>query len=208
MTHKMKDLLTKRAVENFVGRTEEKGSLLQALEQDSMVVVHIHGIGGIGKSNLLAVVAEEARKRGAAVVSLDCGATEPTESGFLRGLDAVIGGNNTTPEEAADRLGRLGERVMLTLDTYEVFRLMDTWLRQIFVPVLPDNVRVFLFGREPPVSPWLILPSWQGLFQSIRLEGLKDDEAIEFLLKCGVKVNVAHSINRFAHGHPVRILFM
>ena len=29
---------------------------------------------------------------------------------------------------------------VLTLDHYEVFRLMDTWLRQVLVPALPDGV--------------------------------------------------------------------
>ena len=205
MVHKMKDLLTKRAIENFIGRTEEIEFLSQVLEQESPVVAHIHGIGGIGKSILLKAFAEEARKRGATVVCLDCRSIEPTEKGFLHRLDAAIGGDNITPEDAVDRLGQLGERVVLALDTYEVFRLMDTWLRQVFVPALGNNVRVFLFGREPPVSSWLVAPSWQGLFQSIRLESLKDKEAIELLLRFGVKKEAARRINRFARGHPLAI---
>ncbi|MBC8247453.1 MAG: winged helix-turn-helix domain-containing protein [Deltaproteobacteria bacterium] len=205
MVHKMKDLLTQQAMENFIGRTEEMEFLLQVLKQESPVVAHIHGIGGIGKSILLEVFAEEARKRGATVVRLDCRSIEPTEKGFLHRLDAAIGGDHTTPEDAAGRLGQLGERVVLALDTYEVFRLMDTWLRQVFVPALGKNVRVFLFGREPPVSSWLVAPGWQGLFESIRLESLTDKEAIELLLRFSVKEDVARSINHFAHGHPLAL---
>jgi hypothetical protein len=205
MVHRMKDLLTQQTMVNFIGRTEEMEFLLQILEQESPAVTHIHGIGGIGKSILLEVFAEEARKRGATVVSLDCRSIEPTEKGFLYCLNAAIGGDPTTPEDAADKLGQLGERVVLALDTYEVFRLMDTWLRQFFVPALGNNVRTFFFGREPPVSSWLVSPSWQGLFQSIRLESLKDNEAIELLLRFGVKEDVAHRINRFARGHPLAL---
>ena len=205
MVHKMKDLLTQQAMENFIGRTEEMEFLLQVLKQESPVVAQIHGIGGIGKSILLEVFAEEARKRGATVVRLDCRSIEPTEKGFLHRLDAAIGGDHTTPEDAAGRLGQLGERVVLALDTYEVFRLMDTWLRQVFVPALGKNVRVFLFGREPPVSSWLVAPGWQGLFESIRLESLTDKEAIELLLRFSVKEDVARSINHFAHGHPLAL---
>ena len=205
MVHKMKDLLTQQAMENFIGRTEEMEFLLQVLKQESPVVAQIHGIGGIGKSILLEVFAEEARKRGATVVRLDCRSIEPTEKGFLHRLDAAIGGDHTTPEDAADRLGQLGKRVVLALDTYEVFRLMDTWLRQVFVPALGKNVRVFLFGREPPVSSWLVAPGWQGLFESIRLESLTDKEAIELLLRFSVKEDVARSINHFAHGHPLAL---
>ena len=205
MVHRMKDLLTQQAMVNFIGRTEEMEFLLQILEQEHPAVAHIHGIGGIGKSILLEVFAEEARKRGAAVVILDCRSIEPTEKGFIHCLDTAIRGDPTTQEDAADRLGQLRERVVLALDTYEVFRLMDTWLRQVFVPALGNNVRVFFFGRKPPVSSWLVSPGWQGLFQSIRLESLKDKEAIELLLKLDVKEDVAHSINRFARGHPLAL---
>jgi hypothetical protein len=55
------------------------------------------------------------------------------------------------PEKAARRLGN---RVVLALDNYEVFRLMNSWLRQVFVPLLGDTVRVLLFGRQPPVPAW------------------------------------------------------
>ncbi len=205
MVHKMKDLLTQQALKNFTGRAEEIEILLKVLEQESPVVTHIHGIGGIGKSILLEAFTEEARKRGATVVGFDCRSIEPTEKGFIYRLNSAIGGDHTTPEDVADRLGQLGERVVLALDTFEVFRLMDTWLRQVFVPALGDNVRVFFFGREPPVSSWLVEPGWQGLFQSIRLESLKDNEAIELLLRLGVKEDEAFNINRFARGHPLAL---
>ena len=205
MVHKMKDLLTQQALKNFTGRAEEIEILLKVLEQESPVVTHIHGIGGIGKSILLEAFTEEARKRGATVVVFDCRSIEPTEKGFIYRLNSAIGGDHTTPEDVADRLGQLGERVVLALDTFEVFRLMDTWLRQVFVPALGDNVRVFFFGREHPVSSWLVEPGWQGLFQSIRLESLKDNEAIELLLRLGVKEDEAFNINRFARGHPLAL---
>ena len=43
---------------------------------------------------------------------------------------------------------------MLVLDHYEVFRLMDTWLRQVLVPALPDSARLLLASREQPVAAW------------------------------------------------------
>jgi hypothetical protein len=76
---------------------------------------------------------------------------EPTERGFLHELGISIGLPAVTPEQAAERLGTLGSRVVLSLDTYEVFRLMDTWLRQVFLRLLPENVRVVLAGRDRPV---------------------------------------------------------
>ena len=36
------------------------------------------------------------------------------------------------------------------LDTYEVFVLLDTWIRQVFVPSLPVNARLAIGSRNPP----------------------------------------------------------
>ena len=205
MTHRMKDLLAQRATEGFVGRAGEMRVLLRALEGDGTGVVHVHGIGGIGKSSLLEAFAARARQGNAAVVCLSCGDIEPTARGFLRELGAAIGEESGTPEDAAERLGALGPSVVLALDGYEVLRLLDTWLRQVFVPALPENVRVFLFGREAPVAAWTVSPGWQGLFQSLRLESLSDEEAVELLTRTGADPAEARRLNRFAHGHPLAL---
>jgi hypothetical protein len=205
MTRQVRDLLAQQATETFVNRAEELAALLRALERDGPPVTHVHGIGGVGKSSLLEVFAAQARRRGVAVVRLDCRAIEPTERGFLHELGAAIGGDGATPEEAAERLGRLGDRVVLALDTYEVFRLMDTWLRQVFVPALGENVRVILFGREPPVAAWLTAPGWQGLFRTIALGLLSERDATELLSRAGIRDEDAQRINRFARGHPLAL---
>lgn len=205
MSRRMRDLLAKRATENFIGRREEMAILLKCLEGDSPLVVHIHGIGGVGKSALLEAFSAQARGRGAKVVILDCRLIEPTERGFLRELGDTIGGDTPTVEEAVSRLERLGDRVLLALETYEVFRLMDTWLRQVFVPSLAENVRVVLVGRELPTPAWLTAHEWQGLFSSIALAPLSDKEAQELLSRAGVGVEDAQRINQFAHGHPLTL---
>lgn len=205
MVRRMRELLAQRAMEGFVGRGEEMGSLLHCVEGGGSLVVHVHGIAGVGKSALLEAFSAQARARGAAVVKLDCRAIEPTERGFLHELGAAIGGEILTAEEAAARLGRLGSRVVLALDTYEVFRLLDTWLRQVFIPALPENVRVVLAGRQPPVPAWLTSPEWQGLFRSIPLEPLRDEEALELLSRAGIREEDARRINRLARGHPLAL---
>ncbi len=205
ITRRIGDLLAQRSVESFVGREEELDLLLQCLQEESPPVVHVHGIGGIGKSSLLEAFASQARAQGTTVLSLDCRSIEPTEAGFLQELGAMVGGNPFTVEEAASRLDSLGSRVILTLDTYEVFRLMDTWLRQVLIPALSDKIRVVIFGREPPVSAWLASRGWQGLFRSIPLGPLTDKDSIEILLHAGVSEEDAKRINRFGHGHPLAL---
>jgi hypothetical protein len=205
MSHRIGDLLAQRAVESIVGRAEELAALLETLHEGGPLVAHVYGIGGIGKSSLLEAFARRLRTEGVTTIRLDCRAIEPTERGFLHELGAAVGGDVSTVGEAAARLNTLGDRMVLTLDTYEVFRLMDTWLRQVFVPALSDRVRVIFFGREPPVAAWLASPGWQGLFRSIALGPLSDRDSIELLVRADVREDDARRINRFAHGHPLAL---
>src|SRR5437588_535932 len=112
----------------MIGRAEEQAALLKCLEPDGPRVIHLHGVAGVGKSTLLEAFASAARRSGATTVPLDCRAIEPTEAGLLRELVSAIGGEETTAEDAADRLGTLGNAVVVALDNYELFRLMDGWL--------------------------------------------------------------------------------
>lgn len=205
MPGRLSDLITRRASEDFVGRTAELAVLLQSLEGGGPLVVGVHGIGGVGKSTLLEAFSQRARARGTVVVRLDCRTIEPTERGFLAELGAAIGANLHDATGGADRLSALGERVVLALDTYELLRLLDTWLRQVFVPALGDNVRVVLCGREPLVSAWRTAPGWNSLVTTIPLDTLDDRDAIELLTRADIDPDDARRINRFTRGHPLAL---
>lgn len=204
MVRSVKELLAQSARETFVGRTTELEAL-SALLGDGPRIIFVHGIAGVGKSALLGVFVEQARAHGAAVIGLDCRSIEPTERGFLDELRTAIGGPIRNFDQAAQRLQKLGHRVLLFLDNYEVFRLMDTWLRQVFIPLLPDNVRVVIAGRDTPVHSWMTAPGWQGLVRTIPLDALSEPEAIALLINCGTSEANAGVINRFALGHPLAL---
>jgi len=114
--------------------------MLGLIRDDGPRLLYVHGIAGIGKTTLLSSFATTARTSGGSVVGLDCRSIEPTERGFLHSLSQAIGSKARSPSSVAVRLGNLGERVVLTLDTYEVFRFLDVWLREVFLPSLPPNV--------------------------------------------------------------------
>jgi len=201
----VKDLLDRRLARDFVGREEELALLLQTLEPDGPLVAHLYGIAGSGKSTLLDVFAQRARLAGATVIRLDCRGIEPTETGLLSELAAATGGAPGIPETIAVRLGQVGKRVVVALDTYEVFRLMDSWLRQVFVPLLPDNVRLVLCGREGPVTAWFSAPGWHGLFKAVRLDCLDHRSALEYLSRTGVPPDEAKRLEGICHGHPMAL---
>jgi hypothetical protein len=89
--------------------------------------------------------------------------------GLLTELSDALGEPLLTVEEVVERLSSFDERIVIALDTYEVFRLMDTWIRQVFIPSLPVNARVVIASRNPPSPAWRTTPGWQGLFRSLLL---------------------------------------
>jgi hypothetical protein len=200
----IRELVEERSTE-IVGRDAEKAALLGTLQEGGPLVVFVHGIAGVGKSTLLDAFAGEARGNGETVVQIDCRSIEPTERGFLDRLGAAVGGAPTSAEEAADRLAGLGEPVVLVLDTYEVLRLLDSWIRSDFAPALRDNTRLVVAGREPPVASWYATPGWGELVRSIRLGNLDDDGADELLARAGLDAADAHRVNRLARGHPLSL---
>uniref|UniRef100_UPI003567CB68 transcriptional regulator n=1 Tax=Halomonas sp. TaxID=1486246 RepID=UPI003567CB68 len=136
---------------------------------------------------------------------LDCRSIEPTESGFLQALGDAIGGAGGDIDSLFTRLGSLSTPVILALDTVEVFRLLDTWLRQVFVPTLPDNVRLLLLGRQRPLCAWEAMPGWGRLMRSIAMTPLSEEEATRLLDRLGVDQAAAKKIVGIIHGHPLAL---
>src|SRR3984957_207068 len=185
----------------LIGRERERKALLELVERDRPLVAFVHGIAGVGKSTLLQAAAVDARARGTLVVALDGRAFEPTERGLLTSLGSELG----TPLAAiADAIEALAgdARVLLTIDTHEQLRLLDAWLRQSFVPALPQNARLLLAGRDTPSA-------WQrdlgDLLRTIRLENLNDEAAQTLLRRAGVDDAVAGRVARVARGHPLSL---
>jgi Transcriptional regulatory protein, C terminal len=160
-------------------------------------VVFIHGIAGIGKSVLLSSLLDRRRAAGSSVVELDCRIVEPTERGFLHAA-----GDCADLGELVQHLATLPAPVVLALDHYELFRLMDTWLRQVLVPALPPGVSLVLAGRERPIAGWLALAD----FRNLPLGPLDEADSQLMLERHGVLGTEATRLNRIARGHPLALM--
>ena len=121
-----------------VGRNEELEFLDRVASAALPSITFVNGIGGIGKSRVLDAFAHRRRAAGATVLRIDGQLVEPTEGGFLRELSRAAGGEIASCDDASWRLAQLGN-VVLILDDVDVLRLLDTWLRRVFVPALPVN---------------------------------------------------------------------
>jgi hypothetical protein len=201
----IQERIQRRSQQSFVGRTSELSTLWQAVQEDGPLATFISGIGGIGKSTLLHAFVQQLRAESIPVIQIDCRTVPPTEEGVLQVLEHGSNQFFATVTELRPVLTALGQRVVITLDTYEQFRLLDTWLRQVFVPALPDQVRLFCAGREPPVSAWFTTPGWQGLCQHITLGSLEPEAATVLLQKAAVAPDSIASLCRFAKGHPLAL---
>ena len=197
--------LARQARETFVGREEELAALHSLLGREGPLVAHVHGIPGAGKSTLLARFADEARDAGATVLLMDCRLIEPTPRGFLSEMGQQTGALVETLDDAAATLGRGDGVVVLALDHYETFLLLDTWLRQTLLPALPDPTRLVLASRQPPVPLWTTSPRWHGLFKGVALEPLDREASLELLKSAGVEEGEAEPLAAVAHGNPLAL---
>jgi hypothetical protein len=202
------DRLAEAARRSFVGRQAELDLLRAAAAADELpfMVAFVHGPGGIGKSRLVTAAAG-ALGPDVRVVMLDGREVEPTPRGWLTALGAALGVDRREPdlELVVDALRGAGRRTVLAFDTYETCGLIDGWVRQTFLPALPDTVLTIIAGRDPPSPAWLTTPGWQDLFHEIELRALPPDDAERMLTARGLDAPSARRVNRFARGYPLAL---
>jgi hypothetical protein len=197
-------VITQRSAQAVVGRERELTLLAEMLGADGPLVVYVHGLGGMGKTALLAAFGELARSEGAPVATIDCRAVEPTERGLLDELAGALG-SEATLEGVVERAATLGTMV-LVLDTYERFRLLDSWIRRRLIPSLPDTVRVVVASRESPAPGWETTPAPAGPLRSLELGPLPEADAVALLCKDNaLDEPTARRLNRSLRGHPLAL---
>jgi hypothetical protein len=120
-------------------------------------------------------------------------------------LQAFAGLPGVSLAETANALGQRSETLVIVLDNYELLYVLDAWVRQQFVPALPANVRLLIGSRVPPLPGWTLAPEWQGLFASLPLPVLDEDEARELLALAGITGARAQRVGRLAAGLPLAL---
>ena len=173
------------------GRERELASLRRVLDPDGPRVAFVYGVAGIGKSALLDAFANDVRDSGTQVWRLDCAAIDPTESSFRTALDAA----GWQP----------GSGGVVLVDTYEVFRIADPWLRHELVPSMATELRFVIAGRDAPMLEWSTERGRMGGLEILPLIGLSDEAALAFLADANVAEDHAGMICRIARGHPLSL---
>src|ERR1044072_6880193 len=174
------------------GRERELASLRRVLDANGPRVAFVYGVAGIGKSALLNAFAGDVRAAGGTRVGrIDCAAIDPTEASFRAALDAA----GWQPDSPG----------VVLVDTYEMFRIADPWLRHELLPSLPAELRFVIAGRDAPMLEWSTERGRVGGLEILPLVGLTDEAAHAFLADANVAPDHADMICRIARGHPLSL---
>ncbi|MEW2359197.1 ATP-binding protein [Spirillospora sp. NPDC029432] len=182
------DRLRRARRRRFVGRAGEIELLRGALADGTFAVLFLHGPGGVGKSALLAEMAEAVRGSGVAPVLVDARTVTPDPAAFRRAVEPPAGG-----------------RYAVLIDTYEMLAPLDDWIRERFVPGLPADTVVVIAGRDPPSPRWIADAGWHELLRVVSVRNLSPSDTREYLRVEGVPEELHERVLELTHGHPLTL---
>ena len=205
MSPSLFDKLEAMRRQQFVGRTTEQEVIREALTAAELpfVLLYLFGPGGVGKTSLLRETLHLARQLQIQTCLLDGRDLDPSPASFLSALQQWL----KTPDSDAvfTALAQQNGRFLLLLDTAELLKPLDGWLRDTFLPQLPGNVLVIIAGRNPPSLRWRTDPGWQQLMRVLSLKNLNQEESRAFLMRRQVPAREHVAVMQFTHGHPLAL---
>lgn len=194
-----------RRYRHFVGRSAELAVTRSALAAGTppFQTLYVYGPGGIGKTAFLREVQHLYQESGVAATYLDARYVEPSPQAFLQVVLQSMGISST--DAPLQALASHTARSVILLDTYESVGALDFWIRDVFLPQLPESMLVVLAGRNPPQIDWRSDPGWQTLIRPLPLRNLTPDESRAYLAAREIPVSHHRAVLDFTHGHPLAL---
>ncbi|XID95591.1 bacterio-opsin activator [Paenibacillaceae bacterium WGS1546] len=170
----------------------------------------ISGIGGIGKTTLLAEMARRCRESSALALWLDGRGELASPSVFLSSLEASLEsecGTYRTPETAllphiVAELSK--QRSVLLLDNSERLDLLEGWLLSSFLPQLRSAGVLLAIASRNGLSPkWHANPHWGSRIESFPLKLFSREQSLDYLRESGLETGMQLEVARRTDGHPL-----
>lgn len=197
------DRLKNERRRNFVGRENEKEVIRAALQAPELpfLLFYGYGPGGVGKTSLLrefTAIAEQAQVQ---TFTIDARFVPPNPDSLEWAL--MYATSTATPEDARKLLS--SKKSMLLIDTFELLHSLEGWIREDFLPSLPDTVLTVVMGRRKPSNQWISDSAWNKLAKIVGIRNLSDEESLKYLTAQEVPAEKHQSLLNFTHGHPLAL---
>ncbi len=172
----------------------------------------ITGIGGIGKSTLLAEMARRCRASSSLTLWLDGQGELASPGAFLAGLEAGLEneyGRYRKPgtpllSYILDELSK--QRTVLLLDNGERLDRLEGWLLSSFLPRLRSTGIMFaIASRGGLPAKWHANPDWGSRIDAFPLRLFTREQSLDFLSESGLDTELQLEVARKTDGHPLML---
>lgn len=201
---RLADRLAAQRRQRFVGRETEVNAFRMALlaERPPFAVLQVYGPGGIGKTTLLREYARIAAEVGRPVIQLDGRHVDASPPSFLQALGHLLAHPVHDAGAAAATFPPTG---VLLIDTFEAIAPLDDWLRETFLPLLPEQSLVVISGRFAPAPAWRTDLDWAPLTRIVSLRNFRPEESQTLLAAQRVPAREHPALLACTHGHPLAL---
>ena len=196
----------------FVGRARECDLFAQTLAgKREWEILNPYGPGGVGKSTLLDAYRRIADQQGALYLYFDARDLSDAPDSLTSRMNTALAAADLHGEPNENYLSLLhrisAQRpIAIVFDTYEDIGVLDRWLRDVFLPQLPERAVVVIAGRFSLQEWWRDHDAWCELIRPIPLDGFNQEQTREFLAHHGVTdPDLAAQALEFTGGHPLAL---
>jgi DNA-binding CsgD family transcriptional regulator len=197
----------------FIGRKEHLNYFRRLLEsKQGKKLLNIYGTGGVGKSTLMDYFKKYASEQESVrFISLESRDFLHQKSEFCLWLLSQLNPGEEIQSEIdlvkkcmveIEQQTKHGT-IVIAIDTYEELGSMDSWLREQFLPKLPESVIILISGRNPLKGQWALSSYWRQRIHYIPLQHFSQQEVQEYLNRHSIlDSNEIEDIWKKSKGHP------
>ncbi|WP_158299337.1 LuxR C-terminal-related transcriptional regulator [Paenibacillus antri] len=202
---------------SLVGREREIQAFLDVLSSQDPEerILNVYGTGGVGKSYLLDEFRSLTEHAKVSFLYVDGLAFPRNPSGFYSYLvrllarpDREITEIGSAQEQCSSLLRQAAApgKLILAIDTFEACGELEGWLREEFLPSLPDGTRIVIAGRLPLQGEWLSSPTWGRTIYRLPLRDLQYYAVKTYLERAGIQGDESlRLIWAKTKGHPLTL---
>lgn len=126
---------------------------------------------------------------------------------YLRGIDKTL--TNTLANSLKDVIERSRKPLTLLVDTYEEVEGLDDWVCRTFVPALPTETKVVVFGRNALPKVNFDWNEFGDKLYAMDLPELPEVDAKAYLMHHGLHDQPGlDQVYRFAGGYPLLLVLV